>query len=118
MIKKLDDTRENLLAVRISGKLEEADYQEIYTKVKPLVEKYDQPRLYFEIDDLEGVTPKAVYERIKDQKYFNKFHKVAIVGDKKWQEMMVDLFSSLMEPEGKFFETDKKSKALNWLRSN
>ena len=46
-------------------------------------------------------------------KHRNAFDKMAIVGNKKWEEISVNMMSHLMKGKSKFFK--EREKALSWL---
>ena len=46
-------------------------------------------------------------------KHRNAFDKMAIVGNKKWEEISVKMMGHLMKGKSKFFK--KREKALSWL---
>ena len=46
-------------------------------------------------------------------KHRNAFDKMAIIGNKKWEEASTAMMSHLMKGESKFFK--EREKALSWL---
>ncbi len=117
MIKELKESTDELLALEFEGRIDENDYKQIHTMVEKVTANTGDPLLLLDVHDLEGITPAALCERIRDQDDFNQFAKVAMVGDKAWQEMIVKVFGTLMKPAARFFEPEERQQALQWLKN-
>ena len=117
MVEFLEETDGNLLAVRISGKVDKENFERFDPVLDTLLEKQEDPRFYMELLDLDTVTSRAVLEDIKNLPKYNQFTKVAVVGDATWKELVTKLLGAVMNPSAKFFETDQKKEALEWVRA-
>ena len=118
MIQILEQTQGNIIATRATEKLTEADYDKILPLVKNLITQHQKIRWYFELDDFEGWDSKALWEDIKfDVSHANDFEKVAIVGEKKWEEWMTQGMKPFTSADVKYFDTTKKKEAKNWIKS-
>ncbi|MCM4159288.1 STAS/SEC14 domain-containing protein [Antarcticibacterium flavum] len=118
MLQILEQTEGNLIATRATGNLTEADYDKLLPRLKNIVEKYQKIRWYFEMEGFEGWKPKAFWKDLKfDIHHANDFEKVAMVGDKKWEEWMTDLMKPFTSAEVKYFATTKKIEAVKWINS-
>jgi hypothetical protein len=51
-----------------------------------------------------------------DVQYANKFEKVAMVGDEKWENWMTDLMKPSTSAEVKFFEINHASEGQKWIK--
>jgi len=108
---------DNIYAVRVSGKLSHADYQQFLPELESLIKPDEKISLLIELDDFYGAELAA----LKDDFSFSlthgdAFEKVAIVGDKKWQQWMTLLSSPFMKGEIKYFNNSDLQKAWDWLR--
>ncbi len=104
------------IEVTMIGKLTHEDY-EVFV---PLIDKALKEAKGLEVDMLvdmrkfEGWELKAAWDDMKfGLKYRNAFDKMAIVGDKKWEEISVKMFAHMMKGKTKFFKD--RQKALAWL---
>lgn len=110
---------ENIFAYKVSGKLTAADYQEFLPKLTTLIHKYGPLSLLLELDDFHGLEPKAAWEDFKFSTAHDKdFKKIAIVGDKNWEQWMVVLASTLSKTKFRYFEKDNAQQAWDWLRES
>ena len=117
MLQILGQTEGNLIATRATENLTEADYDKLLPLLNNIVEKYKKIRWYFEMEGFEGWTPKAFWKDLKfDVQHANKFEKVAMVGDEKWENWMTDLMKPFTSAEVKFFDLEEKEIAKKWIK--
>jgi len=116
MVEFLEATKDNLLAIRVEGKVEMEQFERFNPLVDTLLEKHDDPRFYLELLELEQVTPQALLEDIKNLPKYNQMSKVAVVGDARWKEWVTKALGVVMQPEARFFELEQKQEALDWVR--
>lgn len=117
MIKILEESKNNLLAVRVRGDIESRDFDILNPILEKTIEEHDHPLAYIELLDLESFTPKAVMEDLKNVPKYNQFEKVAMVGDAKWKEIIIKAAGTLMKSEVKYFNYDQKTEAMAWLKN-
>jgi hypothetical protein len=117
MVEFLEETNGNLLAVRITGKVDKQNFERFDPVLDTMLEKQEDPRFYMELLDMDTVTPRAIFEDLKNLPKYNQFTKVAVVGDAKWKELVTKALGAMMKPSAKFFETDQKKEALEWVRA-
>ena len=108
-----------LIEVSMLGKLTHEDY-EVFV---PMIDKALKEAKGLEVDMLvdmrhfKGWELKAAWDDMKfGLKHRNAFDKMAIVGDKKWEELSIEMFSHMMKGKAKFFKD--RQKALAWLLKN
>jgi hypothetical protein len=114
MIKVLNDTRKDLLALRLEGDIMKDDL----TKLRPMLEltlKEDDAKAYVEIGELDKITPNAVVQDLKNIPYYNQFSRVAIVADQMWVQALTKVSDPVMKVKMKGFDADQKNEALRWL---
>jgi len=104
------------IEVSMFGKLKHEDYQLFV----PMVDKALKGAKGLEVDllaDMRGFKGwefLAAWDDFKfGVKHRNAFDKVAIIGNKKWEEASVAMMSHLMKGKSKFFK--EREKALSWL---
>lgn len=118
MIQILEQTPDNIIATKATGKLTEADYNKLLPLLNNKIEQYRKIRWYFEMENFDGWELKAVWEDVKfDTKHANDFDKVAMVGEKKWEEWMTDLMKPFTSAEVKYFDSSQKEEAMQWIKN-
>lgn len=112
----LEKTSKKVLATKISGKLDHQDYNQIFPLVEDTVRKYGKVCLYVELENFEGWdNAQAVWDELKTFKYINDLEKVAVVGDKKWEEYATKASSFVLPAKIKYFLPEQKEEAKNWV---
>jgi hypothetical protein len=120
MIKILPETSGDLLAVKASNKLTDADYQETFIpKLEEIIKQYGKGRILLIFDDnFKGWEPKALWDDARfGIKHMNDFEKIALVGGKKWVEWGVKIFAHLMKGEVKTFDGAQQESAQEWVKA-
>ena len=104
--------------LKIIGKLTHEDYELITPMLDSAVQGIKQPKINALINALEfeGWELRAAWDDFKlGVKHGREFQKIAIVGNKKWQEYSAKIGSWFISGEAKYFE-DLIS-AQDWLNS-
>jgi hypothetical protein len=110
--------RRKLIATRATGKLTEADYNKLLPLLTSMLKQYSKINWYFEMENFDGWELKGLWEEVKfDAKHANDFDKVAMVGEKKWEEWMTDLMKAFTSAEVRFFDSSQKEEAIEWIKS-
>lgn len=110
------DNNELYLKMKIMGKLTHDDYQTITPMFESALAEVTQPKVkaLVDITELEGWEARAAWDDFKlGLKHGNEFEKIAIYGNKKWQEIGAKIGSWFISGEIKYFEN--RDDALNWL---
>jgi len=104
------------LSLKAVGKLTHEDYN----KINPLIDsalagvKDAKVKAFIDGSDLEGWELRAAWDDFKlGLKHGNEFEKIAIFGNKKWQEYSAKIASWFISGEVKYFEDAET--ALTWL---
>lgn len=107
---------EFFLSLKAMGKLTHEDYKIITPMIDSALTAVNQPKVRAIIDgtELEGWEPRAAWDDLKlGLKHGNEFVKIAIYGNKKWQEITAKIGSWFITGEIKYF--DNRKDALQWL---
>lgn len=106
-----------VLEVTVSEKLTKEDYQKFVPQVEKDIQENGKIRILFHMHDFHGWNMSAVWEDIKfDLKHFSDIERLALVGDKKWQEGMAAFCVPFTTAKIHFFPTDKIDEARQWLQ--
>jgi len=98
------------------GKLTHDDYQTFVPMIdKALKEaKGLDTKLLVDMRKFKGWEIRASWDDLKfGVKHRNDFRKMAIIGDKKWEEVSIEMMDHLSKGKMKFFK--ERDKALEWL---
>jgi len=117
MVNILDESRGNLLALTIEGKISDKDFDVLNPILEKTIDEHDDPRAYIELKEIDGVTFKAILEDLSNIPKYNKFKKVAVVGDANWKEMITKVLGTIVSPTSKYFEFDEKIEAMEWVKN-
>jgi hypothetical protein len=117
----LDFTKHNLIAFKVKGKIEEADYDKLNALLEKNAKEYDTQKVYIEIDpeDIEGIEPKALWEDIKTYfKHIKNLDKLAIVGSSSVVEKTTKVSKPFVSGEVKFFSDNEANIAREWVKED
>lgn len=106
------------LFLKAQGKLTHQDYEVISPMIDSALQEVREPRVKVLVDgtELEGWEARALWDDLKlGLKHGNEFERIAIYGNKNWQEMAAKIGSWFISGELEYFEDE--SKALAWLSS-
>jgi hypothetical protein len=104
------------VAVHVSGKLTKADYEHFVPEFDRLVGLHGKLRVLFDMSDFHGWTACAIWEDTKfAAHHFGNIERLAMVGDKKWQEGMATFCKPFTKATVKYFDHADASKANTWL---
>ena len=113
----IETTDDNFfLSLKAIRKLTHDNYETITPMIESALEGVDHPKIkaIFDGTELEGWELRAAWDDFKiGLKHGNEFEKIAIYGNKRWQEMGAKVGSWFMSGEVKYFEN--RDDAFAWL---
>lgn len=108
-----------LLEVRVTGKLIHEDYQKFVPEFDRLAEKHGKIRLLFDMVDFHGWEAAAFWDDFKlGMKHHSDIERLAMVGDKKWEEWMSVFCRPFTKAEVRYFDREAIDDARAWLNGN
>jgi hypothetical protein len=121
MIQKLPESSGNILGFRISGKLTEADYQDILVPaMEKAMKEYPKIRVVWVMEKFEGWTVGGGWEDFLLGLKFSAVERMATVIDESWDEWLTLLFkafTTLTRTELRFFKKERIDEAWEWLQT-
>jgi hypothetical protein len=103
--------------VHVSGKLTREDYGRFVPDVERLIQQHGKINILFEMHDFEGWSAGALWEDIKfDVKHFKDIARLAVVGERRWQEGMTAFCKPFTTANIRYFEHAQIDEARAWLR--
>ena len=106
------------LALKAVGKLTHEDYEIITPMIDSALAEVKNPKVKVLIDgtELEGWELRAAWDDLKlGLKHGNEFEKIAIYGNKNWQEITAKIGAWFISGDVKYFEC--YDDALSWLNT-
>jgi len=111
-------SEKDIVAVKVSGKLTDNDYQDFLPHLTTLIHKYAPLSMLIELEDFRGWEPKALWDDFKfDKHHTQDFKRIAIVGQHIWEKWMTVFGKAFLDAEIRFFSQDQLQDAWEWLRS-
>jgi hypothetical protein len=106
----------NLVALKLSGKLQDADYKEFVPLIQAAAEK-GKLHLLVEMQDFHGWDAHALWDDIQlDAKYGDKIERLAFIGDKKWQAWMTKICRAFTKAQIQYFQENDSQNAWTWVQ--
>ena len=117
MIEFIEGMPENVIAVRLSGVIEEEDYGNVLIPaVKDKVKKFGKIRLLYDVQNFKKFSRSAMLEDMKlGVENFNSFEKIAVVADVGWMIDAVEAFKHIMPGTVKTYKNEELSEAEAWI---
>lgn len=106
------------ISLKAIGKLTHADYEIITPMLDSALATVKTPKVNVLVDgtELEGWELRAAWDDLKlGLKHHNEFHKIAIYGNKNWQEIAAKVGAWFISGEVKYF--DNIADATAWIKS-
>ena len=121
MMEIMDESRDNIVGIRVSGKLTVADYDSVLApRLDTMVREFGAIRALFYMDaDFKGWELSAAWANTKlDIRHRGDLEKVAIVGAPAWEEWCVRLAAgAVMKGELRTLDTEELQLAWDWVKS-
>jgi len=106
----------SMLHVTATGKLTKEDYEAFGPIVDNKIGEHGKLRVLFEMRDFHGWTVGGLWEDMKfDFKHWKDIERLAIVGEKKWEEGMAVFCKPFTAAKIQYFDHDQLSEAQAWL---
>lgn len=118
-IKLTEEKNGQLLEVQVSGKLAHEDYLHFVPKFEQMVQQHGKIRVLFDMVGFHGWEAGALWDDIKfDVKHFSDVERLAMVGDKQWEEGMSLFCRPFTTAKIRYFDHTKSAEARAWLESD
>lgn len=106
-----------VVVVTASGRLSDEDYKRFVPEFEGLAARAGGPlRMLVELVDFQGWEPRALWDELRfDAAHRDAFGRMAVVGDKAWQEWGTKLSKPFFAAEMRFFEPSRIDAARDWL---
>ncbi|MEO8614430.1 MAG: STAS/SEC14 domain-containing protein [Luteolibacter sp.] len=104
------------VVVYVSGKLAAADYEHFVPEFERLVGAHGKLRVLFDLTGFHGWTTGALWADTKFAvHHFHDIERLAVVGEKKWQEGMATFCKPFTKATVRYFDHADAVEARKWL---
>ncbi len=109
---------EFFVSIKAIGMLTHEDYNVISPMLEAALIKVNQPKVnvLFDVSELKGWELRAAWDDFKlGLKHGSDFDKIALYGNRDWQEIVAKIGNWFISGDVKYF--DSYTNALKWLKS-
>lgn len=118
MIQLLEESKDALVAFRISGNIDKNDYDVMLPVLEERIKQHGKIKVYAEVWEVEDISIGALWDEIKfDFKHAADFSRVAIVGDQKWIDWITLAAKPFTTAEVKYFDFTQRDQAWAWIHA-
>jgi hypothetical protein len=117
MIEKLAETSGRTIGFVLSGRLHDEDYKTFVPQVEDAIKQAGKVRLLAWFQDFHGWDLHAGWDDMRFAvKHYNDLERIAMVGDRKWEEWMAKICKPFTRARVKYFDAPDIKRAWEWLR--
>ena len=107
-----------VLEVHVSGKLTKEAYGQLVPAVDKQIKEQGKLRILLVMKDFHGWTAGALWEDTKfDLKHWRDIERLAMVGDKKWEQGMAAFCKPFTAAKIKYFDQSQLDEAREWVEA-
>lgn len=114
---KVDGEAEpRVVRAAVTGRLNESDFHELAPRIEALLDTHASVRMLVQLSGFKGWSPGAAWEDVKlGLHHYADIDRLAVVGDREWEEWMTRLSRPFSLADIRFFEPSEMEKALAWI---
>jgi hypothetical protein len=115
-IKITQEEGRSYLRIHCSGKVVKADYLLLVPLFEKAVKEDGAQKILFDLVGFEGWDFGALWEEPKfDYKHLADIQRCAVIGDKKWEQVLANFFKPFTKAKIRYFERADAAEAQAWL---
>ena len=116
MFKETPVNEAHVYAFNVSGKLTDADYQELIRRIEEILKQEIPISLLIKLEDFEGWEVKAAWDDLKFSiKHQQDFARIAVLGENSMEHWMTMIGNAFVDTEVRYFDESQSQQALQWL---
>lgn len=106
----------NFVALKLVGKLHDADYKEFVPVIEASAEK-GKLHLLVDMTEFHGWDAPALWDDIQlDAKFGNQIERLAFIGNKEWQAWMAKICKPFTRATIQYFDANDAKDAWAWVQ--
>ena len=119
MIEQFSTGSDEVLAFKLSGRLHHEDYEIFAPSVENAIKTKGKIRLLAQFHDFHGWDAHALWDDVKfAAEHFRDAERIALVGEKKWEEWMARVCKPFTTAKVKYFDAAEVELARAWLQES
>jgi hypothetical protein len=119
MVTQLTTTTGKIIGFKFSGKLHDEDYRIFVPAIEAAIQANGPVRLLILLEDFHGWDLRAAWDDFKfDVKHFKDVERIAMVGDKKWEQWITALAKPFTAATVMYFDRAQLDDAWKWIEQN
>jgi hypothetical protein len=116
MIETIKTDSPKVVGLKLCGKLHDGDYREFVPQIETILTAEGRVRLFVQLEDFHGWDLHAAWDDLKFQlRHYSDFERIAMVGDRKWEEWMASFCRPLAKAKVRDFDKSQVAAAWKWL---
>lgn len=117
MIEPIPLPVDNVIGIRIDGKINADDVSRITDVIEARLERHSKLRVYVEVERFSGMSVEAFFKDVAfSLRHIRDFEREAIVSDTAWLEKLATIGDRLFPSiEVRHFSKSEKDEALRWI---
>ena len=118
MFEILPESHGNRIALKASGKLTHADYQNLTPLLESQIAESGPLSALMDIEDFDGMELRAAWDDfVLGITHMGDIKRIALVGDRKWEEIGARVADRLIKAEIRFFDVSQRDAAWDWIEA-
>lgn len=111
-----EENEGRILDVGLLGTLVKEDYPPFIAEFQRLVRLHGKVRVLLDMARFHGWNTGALWEEVKfDLQHLGKIERMAVVGEKKWQEAIARFAKVLLPADTRYFDENDAAQARVWV---
>jgi SpoIIAA-like len=117
VIEYREDAGSDLVEIVVDGRVGKAEFDDIAARLEAAIARHGKLRVLEEVRSFGGIEPRAFWADLKfGLRHLNDFSRCAVVGDKRWLELLTKGAGKLIACELRHFPPEQVEAARAWLR--
>jgi hypothetical protein len=117
MIEYLDFNEINIIATRVSGKINSNEFSKLKQEISGKIELYEKILWYYEMVDFEGWDWKTFFSDIAfSLRNTSRFERIAFVGENQLENLMAQMSKLFTPAKVKYFDIKERQTAIDWIK--
>ncbi len=116
MIEELNGRGCNIVGFKVTGKFTGGEMRAFAERIDAVVAEAGPVRLLVELEDFRGIELDVLRQKAKFAfAHLRDIERMAVVGDRAWEEWWVTIAGALSPTETRYFDEDDIDAAWAWL---
>jgi len=116
MFEVLPESEGRRFFIKALGTLTDADYHELVPRLETAIAGFGPLRLFVDMEEFEGWEMLAAWnDFVFGLKHWNDFERMALIGDKRWEDVAARAMDALTKGEVRRFPAAERGAAHAWI---